>query len=56
MINNSIAPDKYFYGQLNNSEINIYINDIINASTLATFILFADDPHILFKDKCLKTL
>ena len=56
MIKNSIAPDKYFYGQLKNSEINMYLNDIINASTLATFILFADDTHILFKNKCLKTL
>ena len=32
------------------------MNDNINASTLATFILFADDTTIFFKDKCLKTL
>ena len=34
----------------------VYINDIINASTLATVILFANDTSILFKDKHLKTL
>ena len=34
----------------------VYINDIVNASKLATFILFADDTNIFFKDKCLNTL
>ena len=32
------------------------MNDIINASALATFILFADGTTIFFKDKCLNTL
>ena len=34
----------------------VYTNNIINTSTLATFILFADDTNIFFKDKCQKTL
>ena len=32
------------------------MHDIINASTLATFILFADYTSIFSKDKCLNTL
>ena len=34
----------------------IYINDIVNSSKLATFIMFADDTNIFFKHKNTNTL
>ena len=34
----------------------LYINDILNSSTLSKFILFADDTNIIYSDKTLTTL
>ena len=34
----------------------IYINDIINSSSLLTYVLFADDTSVFYSHKCLNTL